>query len=129
MKRVYLAAPHTDDAFRAEATKLLRRKDITVLDPIAARDFRNKEIDNERAIVHGDLAEVAISDVILGNYSVPGWGTAMETWFAHAKGKPIVAYVDPTARVSPWIAYVAGGWSNVHRSLREACDAVLARHT
>lgn len=121
--RVYLAGPHMDDAFRAAATALL--PGVDVFDPIAARDFRGKEIENEAVIVEGDLADVLACDAILGNYSTPGWGTAMESWFAFGLHKRIVAYVEPGARVSPWVAYIAGGWARVHRSLEAACAAGL----
>jgi hypothetical protein len=88
-----------------------------VLDPIKARDFRGKEIENEDEIVNGDLVDIVGCDMILGNYSVPGWGTGMETWYARSIGRPVVAYVSQDARVSPWVAYVAGGYANVHRDL------------
>lgn len=124
--RIYLAGPHMDDAYRSEAKFHLRGHDLDVFDPIAARDFRGKEIDNENVIVEGDLDDVASSDLILGNYSAPGWGTGMETWYAFSKGIQIVAYVTLEARVSPWIAYVAGGYDNVHRDLRAACAHVVS---
>ena len=124
--KVYLAGPHQDDAYRQRAKELLAEFPwVEVFDPIKARDFRGKEIDHENDIVHGDLKDVIECDVILGNYSVPGWGTAMESWFARGLGRRIVAYVAPEARVSPWIAYIAGGYQNVHRSLEDACGAVL----
>lgn len=125
--KVYLAGPHQDDAYRAEATRLLTRvRRIEVFDPIAARDFRGREIDSEDEIVRGDLADIVSCDLILGNYSVPGWGTGMETWFARGIGRPIIAYVSHSARVSPWVAYVAGGYDRVFRDLKAACDYVLA---
>lgn len=124
---VYLAGPHMDDAFRADAiARLSRLQRVRVFDPIAARDFRGKEIANEDEIVRGDLADIVACDVILGNYTVPGWGTGMETWFARSIGRPVVAYVEPEARVSPWVAYAAGGWDRVFRDLGAACDYVLA---
>lgn len=124
--KVYLAGPHMDDAFRSEAKELLAPyPELEVFDPIAARDFRGKEIDNENQIVQGDLEDVVSCGCILGNYSVPGWGTGMETWFAYSLQKPIVAYVEPDARVSPWIAKVAGGYANVERSVEAATKRVL----
>ena len=125
--KVYLAGPHMDDAYREEATRLLTRvRRIEVIDPIAARDFRGREIENEDQIVRGDLADVVACDVVLGNYSVPGWGTAMETWFARSIGRTVIAYVAPDTRVSPWVAYCAGGWDRVFRDLRAACDYAVA---
>lgn len=123
--KVYLAGPHMDDAYREVATRILAAQGVVVFDPIKARDFRGKEIENEAVIVEGDLADVLACDVILGNYSEPGWGTAMESWFAFSVHKRIVAFVAPEARVSPWVAYVAGGYANVHRDLTAACAAVI----
>jgi nucleoside 2-deoxyribosyltransferase len=125
--KVYLASPHMDDNFRARATKLLTRvRRIEVIDPIKARDFRGREIHHERQIVDGDLADVLACDVILGNYTVPGWGTAMETWFGFSLGRRVVAYVAPGGRVSPWVAHVAGGHDRVFRSLEDACSYTIA---
>lgn len=126
--RVYLAGPHMDDAYRMEAKHyfMYHAPHLSIFDPIAARDFRGKEIENENIIVEGDLEDVRSSDVILGNYSEPGWGTGMETWYAHSIGKRIVAYVHPNQRVSPWVSYVAGGYDKVHRDLLHACSHVIS---
>lgn len=124
--KVYLAGPHMDDQFRAAATELLEGQGVTILDPIKARDFRGKEIANEADIVAGDLADIVACDAVFGKYSIPGWGTGMETWFAYSIGRPVIAYVGKEARVSPWVAYVARGYDNVHRDLNAACEAVVA---
>lgn len=121
---IYLAGPHMDDAFRAAVSPLLVERGLEPFDPIAARDFRGQEVDNEAVIVEGDLADVEVCQAILGNYTVPGWGTGMETWHAFQVGKPIVAYVEPGQRVSPWVAYVAGGWERVERNLTTAVARV-----
>lgn len=113
-----------DDAFRAEATDLLIAEGLSPFNPIAARDFRGREIDNENEIVDGDLMDVLRCSCVFGNYTIPGWGTGMETWFAYSVGRPIVAYVAPEARVSPWVARVAGGYSKVVRSVSEGVSAV-----
>lgn len=122
--KVYLAGPHQDDEYREQAKELLAAYPVTVFDPIAARDFRGKEINNEREIVDGDLKDIIECDAILGNYTIPGWGTGMETWFARSIGKPVFVYVAPEGRVSPWVAYVAGGYEFVHRDLHDACYRV-----
>lgn len=125
--KVYLAGPHQDDAYREEATRLLTRvRRIEVFDPIKSRDFRGKEIHNEREIVDGDLRDIVDCDLVLGNYTVPGWGTGMETWFARSIGRPVIAYVEPGGRVSPWIAFVADGYDRVFRSLEDACAYIIA---
>lgn len=122
---IYLAGPHMDDAFREKVSPLLRAVGLEPFDPIAARDFRGREVENEVVIVEGDLADIRRCRAVLGNYSTPGWGTGMETWEAHRLGKPIVAYVEPGLRVSPWVAYVAGGWTNVERQLSGAVERVV----
>jgi nucleoside 2-deoxyribosyltransferase len=113
-----------DDQYRADAKALLEPRGVECFDPILARDYRGKEIANEAVIVEGDLADVNASDIVLGNYSIPGWGTGMESWHAYLQGKPIIAYVAIDARVSPWVAYIAGGYDNVHRDLASACAAI-----
>lgn len=71
------------------------------LDPMR-RDYRGVEDQNVRAIVDGDLADIDASDLILVMADRPSWGTAMETYYAHAvAGKRVVVVCG--GRVSPWL--------------------------
>ena len=56
------------------------------------RDFRGRTQGNERAIVEGDLADIDGCDAVLAAFTAPDEGTAMEAWYAHRTGKPVVAY-------------------------------------
>lgn len=127
--KVYLTGPHMDDAFRERVKMLLSGySNIELFDPIAARDFRGKEIEDEAVVVEGDLADIRSSQVVFGNYTEPGWGTGMESWEAWNERKYIIAFVEPGARVSPWVAYIVGGYENVVRSIEEGCARVIEHY-
>jgi nucleoside 2-deoxyribosyltransferase len=89
------------NGWRVEATARLSAA-FDVLDPMA-RDYRGKEAENVRAIVDGDLADIAAADVILVRADRPSWGTAMEVYHAFAAGKTVVAF-GAGPRPSPWLA-------------------------
>lgn len=76
---------------------------IEWLDPMS-RDYRGKEAENVEAIVQGDLADIAASDVILVYAVRPSWGTAMEVVYAHQMEKIIVVVCE---RPSPWLRFHA----------------------
>ena len=75
------------------------------VDPMR-RDFRGRTEGNEAEIVEGDLAD--IDYVRSGSRCIhaPDEGTAMEAWYAHSLGKPVVAYTGG-APPHPWTVYVA----------------------
>jgi nucleoside 2-deoxyribosyltransferase len=70
------------------------------------RDFRGRTEGHERELVEGDLADIDSCDAVLANFTHADEGTAMEAWYAHAAGKPVVAYTGGT-RAHPWTVYVA----------------------
>jgi nucleoside 2-deoxyribosyltransferase len=121
--KVYLACPAGNDEWRTDATRRLVAHGVTVLDPILGRDFRGIEDGREQEIVRGDLTDIVAADAVLGNYTEPGWGTAMESWFAHSIGRRVVAYVEPGDRVSPWVAYISH--ANVYTRLGRAVSAAV----
>jgi nucleoside 2-deoxyribosyltransferase len=43
---------------------------------------------------------------MLAAFTAPGEGTAMEAWYAHSLGKPVVAYTGGSP-IHPWSAYVS----------------------
>jgi len=61
-------------------------------------------------------------DAVLADFSQPDEGTAMEAWYAHSRGTPVVAYVG-SARAHPWMVYVA---ASVHAELEDAVEALRA---
>lgn len=85
------------------------------LDPMR-RDYRGREDESVAEIVDGDIADIRASAFVLVNAILPSWGTAMEVFFAHSIGKPVIAVVGES-RVSPWLRYHCVG---IHRSLGEA---------
>jgi nucleoside 2-deoxyribosyltransferase len=84
------------------------------------RDFRGRTEGNERELVEGDLEEIDGCDAVLAAFTAPDEGTAMEAWYAHAQGKPIVVSTGGTP-AHPWTVYVA---TSVHADLGDAVGAV-----
>ena len=115
MKRVYLAGPPFAEEYRRRAAALLREARLEPVDPMR-RDFRGRTEGNEREIVEGDLADIDACDAVLADFTQADEGTAMEAWYAHSRGIPVVAYAG-SAWAHPWTVYVA---ASVHGELEEA---------
>jgi nucleoside 2-deoxyribosyltransferase len=119
VRRVYLAGPPFAEEYRRRAETLLREAGCEPVDPMR-RDFRGRTEGHESEIVEGDLEDIRSCDGVLAAFTAPDEGTAMEAWFAHGLGKPVVAYTGGT-RPHPWTVYVA---ASVHQDLRDAVHAV-----
>jgi len=119
MPRVYLAGPPLADDYRRRATELALERGWEPVDPMR-RDFRGRTEGNEREIVEGDLADIDACDAVLAAFTEPDEGTAMEAWYAHASGKPVVAWTGG-AWAHPWTVYVA---ASVHERLEDAVAAL-----
>ena len=120
-KRVYLAGPPLADEYRRDAGRLLLAAGWEPVDPMR-RDFRGRTEGNEAEIVEGDLADIDSCDAVLADFTAPDEGTAMEAWYAHSAGIPVVAYTGG-AWTHPWTAYVSVA---VHAGLADAIAAVAA---
>jgi nucleoside 2-deoxyribosyltransferase len=72
------------------------------------RDFRGRTEGHETEIVEGDLEEIRSCDAVLAAFTAPDEGTAMEAWYAHEQGIPVIAYTGGTPAHS-WTVYVADG--------------------
>lgn len=105
MRRVYLAGPPFAEEYRRRAAELLRARGCDPVDPMR-RDFRGRTEGHEAEIVEGDLAEIDSCDAVLAAFTAPDEGTAMEAWYAHTHGLPVVAYTGG-APAHPWTVYVA----------------------
>jgi nucleoside 2-deoxyribosyltransferase len=105
VKRVYLAGPPHADEYRRRAEALVRQIGWEPVDPMR-RDFRGRTQGNEVEIVEGDLSEIKSCHAVLAAFVSPDEGTAMEAWYAHSLGKPVVAYTGGTPP-HPWTVYVA----------------------
>lgn len=103
--RVYLAGPPFAEEYRRRAEALVRAAGWEPVDPMR-RDFRGRTEGNEREIVEGDLAEIDSCDAMLAAFTAADEGTAMEAWYAHRAGKPVVVYTGG-APAHPWTVYVA----------------------
>ena len=119
--RVYLAGPPLADDYRRAAERLLIAAGREPVDPMR-RDFRGRTEGNEAEIVEGDLADIDSCAVVLADFTAPDEGTAMEAWYAHSTGIPVVAYTGG-AWAHPWTVYVSVA---VHADLTDAVAAVTA---
>jgi nucleoside 2-deoxyribosyltransferase len=104
-RRVYLAGPPFAEEYRRRAAALVRAAGWEPVDPMR-RDFRGRTEGNEAELVAGDLADIDACDAVLAAFTAPDEGTAMEAWYAHSSGKPVVAYTrgEPA---HPWAVYVS----------------------
>jgi nucleoside 2-deoxyribosyltransferase len=105
VRRVYLAGPPYADEYRRRAARLVRDRGWEPVDPMR-RDFRGRTHGHERELVEGDLADIDGCDAVLAAFTHPDEGTAMEAWYAHAHGKPVVVYTGGTPS-HPWTVYIA----------------------
>jgi len=119
VKRVYLAGPPHADEYRRRAIELVRAHGWEPVDPMR-RDFRGRTEGNEREIVEGDLADIDTCDAVLAAFTEPDEGTAMEAWYAHARGIPVIVFAGE-AWVHPWTTFVA---TSVHARLEDAISAL-----
>jgi nucleoside 2-deoxyribosyltransferase len=113
--RIYLAGPPFAEEYRRRATALLLDAGLEPVDPMR-RDFRGNTQGHEAEIVEGDLADIDACDAVLAAFTSPDEGTAMEAWYAHSRGKPVVAY-NGGSPVHPWAVYVS---VSVHADLDDA---------
>ena len=119
MPRVYLAGPPFADEYRRRASALAQAAGWDPIDPMR-RDFRGGTLGHEVEIVEGDLADIDSCDAVLAAFTTPDEGTAMEAWYAHARGIPVVVYTGG-APAHPWAIFVA---ASVHVSLDAAIGSL-----
>jgi nucleoside 2-deoxyribosyltransferase len=119
MRRVYLAGPPDAEEYRRRATALLGKAGLEPVDPMR-RDFRGRTEGHEAEIVAGDLADIDSCDAVLASFTAADEGTAMEAWYAHRSGVPVIVYTGGT-RLHPWTSYVA---TSVHTELEDAVEAL-----
>jgi nucleoside 2-deoxyribosyltransferase len=118
VNRVYLAGPPFADEYRRRAAALVRERGWEPIDPMR-RDFRGATQGHEAEIVGGDLEDIDSCTTVLAAFTAPDEGTAMEAWYAHSSGTPVVVYTGGTPP-HPWAVFVA---RSVHASLDDAVAA------
>jgi len=121
--RVYLSGPiygttEREQEWRRTATKSLEDL-FEILNPLK-RDFRGTKFNvvNSTKIVNADLAEIDHSNVVLVNAEKSGWGTAMEVFYAHMKGKPVLFFTS-NDNPSPWLLARARRFSSLKDAIKE----------
>jgi nucleoside 2-deoxyribosyltransferase len=120
--KIYLAGPPFADEYRRRAASLLREAGPEPVDPMR-RDFGGATQGHETEIVEGDLADIRDCDAVVAAFTDADEGTAMEAWYAHSLGKPVVAYTGGTP-IHPWAVYVS---LEVHTDLEDAVRALAER--
>lgn len=122
MPKVYLAGPihgMTDlecKAWRTEATALLAVHDVETIDPML-RDFRGAEEEFADELVEADKEDIEQSDVVLVNANHPGWGTAMEVFYAKSLGKQVISFTNADS-ISPWLrCHTCGIFGTLHEAI------------
>jgi nucleoside 2-deoxyribosyltransferase len=120
MRRVYLAGPPFADEYRTRAAALVRAAGLEAVDPMR-RDYRGATVGREAEIVEGDLADIDSCAVVLAAFTAPDEGTAMEAWYAHSRGIPVVGYTAGTP-AHPWAVYVT---RSLHPLLEDAVAALV----
>jgi nucleoside 2-deoxyribosyltransferase len=131
--KLYLSGPiygttNQEQEWRGVATTELQDL-YEILNPLD-RDFRGTKFDvvNSNSIVKADLMQVDKADVVLANADKPGWGTAMEIFYAHMKGKPVLFFTS-SENPSPWLlarARNVGRFEDTIKELRAFCDTIIA---
>jgi nucleoside 2-deoxyribosyltransferase len=119
--KVYLAGPPYAEEYRRRAGALVDQIGWEAVDPMQ-RDYRGRTEGNEAEIVESDLAEIESCDAVLAAFTSPDEGTAMEAWYAHTIGKPVIAYTAGTPP-HPWTVYVADA---VYDRLEHAVQALAS---
>jgi len=121
--RVYLSGAiygttDQEQEWRKIATKGLEDL-FEILNPLD-RDFRGTKFDvvNSTTIVKQDMASIDYSNVVLVNAEKPGWGTAMEVFYAHMKGKPVLFFTS-NDNPSPWLLARARWISSLEEAIEE----------
>lgn len=110
------------NGWRTEAKAALGEL-YNILDPMA-RDYRGAEAKNVDEIVHGDLADIEASHVLLIRADRPSWGTGAEVPLAFYAGKRNIAW-GVGERVSPWLLYHTAA---VVPTLADAIALLRAQH-
>ena len=118
-RKVYLAGPPFAEEYRRRAAELVAASGWEPVDPMR-RDYRGRTEGKEGEIVQGDLADIRDCDAVLADFTRPDEGTAMEAWYAHGRGVPVVVYTGGSPP-HPWTVYVA---ASVHADLEAAVAAL-----
>jgi len=107
-----------------EIQNFLKQNGIEVIDQfkgtnfVSVKDFKGKE-KLARKIVENDLRKCKEADLIVLIAEKPSFGTGIEAYFSHFKGKPIIAF-SSTEVSSPWPIHFSEKTVGNKKSLLEA---------
>ena len=124
--KVYLAGAiygttNAEQEWRKIATDALSEI-YDVLNPLD-RDYRGVRFDvvNSTNLVKEDMLAIDNASVILANCEKPGWGTGMEIFYAHMKGKPVLFFTS-NDNPSPWLQARARNVFTLENAIKELKD-------
>jgi nucleoside 2-deoxyribosyltransferase len=124
--RVYLAGAiygttNAEQEWRKVATEALSGI-YDVINPLD-RDYRGIKFDvvNSTKLVKEDMLGVDNASVVLANCEKPGWGTGMEIFYAHMKGKPVLFFTS-NDNPSPWLLARARNVGTLESGIKELKD-------
>ena len=124
--KVYLAGAiygttNAEQEWRKIATDALSEI-YDVLNPLD-RDYRGVKFDvvNSTSLVKEDMLAIDNASVILANCEKPGWGTGMEIFYAHMKGKPVLFFTS-NENPSPWLQARARNVFTLENAIKELKD-------
>jgi len=101
MKTIYLSGTLDGDPFRESwrrRVKIKLRKKFKIINPM---DYKYQE-GKHRAIVNKDRKHIRQSNILIVDGTKPGWGTAMEMFYAKSLRKKVYVFVHDEWR-SPWL--------------------------
>lgn len=124
--KVYLAGAiygttNAEQEWRKIATDALSEI-YDVINPLD-RDYRGVKFDvvNSTKLVKEDMLCVDNASVVLANCEKPGWGTGMEIFYAHMKGKPVLFFTS-NDNPSPWLLARARNVETLENGIKELKD-------
>lgn len=142
MRRVYLAGPISGltykDAigWRSWAAERLREHRFVALDPMRGKEWIGEKyggdplpptFDDDRAAFSRDLRDIDTSDAVLIHFALANRasiGTIAEMGYAHARGLPIYAVLNPRDDVHHHL-FVHGMTTSIQERLEDAVDDLV----
>lgn len=83
-------------------------------DALEKFDIQNRKVDliwphDESQQMHSTKEEIEAADLIVAEVSIASTGSGIELGWAHAAGKPVIAFHQGLSPVSPSLSFVADG--------------------
>jgi len=116
------------NAWRVDATEKLRDFGIQTINPLRGRMFgeSSEEIFDPNELVHRDLRDLRVCDIVLAYMDTLSLGTAMEIWHTYYTEKKPVIFVTTNDQIRnhPWIHVTS---TKIFCTLDEAITYIVTR--